>query len=431
MRSSLIAALTLLACSTSLLRADEATPPRVLHFCWTNCFTLVLDNGLYRRTDGTDETWTVEQFTSTSVILHRHDAPVSWNGFSADVAYRGQISNDQLINITVNGNPVADINMAWGAALDALPGSNAERNQRKLAQSQTPVLPASSPLPPDGQEPASDVDVSVTEAPPELLNYDQPPNSEEGDLWTPGYWSWGAEGYYWVPGAWVLPPRFGVLWTPGYWAFTGAVYLFHPGYWGPHVGYYGGINYGYGYVGSGFVGGRWQGNSFIYNRTVSNLNASVIHNTYSEAVVDTATVNKVSYNGGPGGTFATPTSQERVAAGEVHIPATPRQRQIMQQSARNPMLLAHANGAHPAIAVTSKPAVASPPRVAKAGNTVTPPGGAPRNLHPLSNTAPHFQAAAEQPAASNSASHPPSEAGHPSAPKPTGAAPVKPQHPKQ
>jgi hypothetical protein len=27
------------------------------------------------------------------------------------------------------------------------------------------------------------------------------------------------------------------------------VYRFHRGYWGRHVGYYGGVNYGYGYGG--------------------------------------------------------------------------------------------------------------------------------------------------------------------------------------
>ena len=31
------------------------------------------------------------------------------------------------------------------------------------------------------------------------------------------------------------------------------------GYWGPHVGYYGGVNYGFGYMGVGFAGGAWRG----------------------------------------------------------------------------------------------------------------------------------------------------------------------------
>ena len=42
---------------------------------------------------------------------------------------------------------------------------------------------------------------------------------------------------------------------------TRAAFIWHLGYWGPHVGFYGGVNYGYGYVGVGFVGGRWEGGS--------------------------------------------------------------------------------------------------------------------------------------------------------------------------
>ena len=49
--------------------------PRQLHFCWTNCFTLILDNGVYRRTDGTDESWTVETFSTDAIVLHRHELP--------------------------------------------------------------------------------------------------------------------------------------------------------------------------------------------------------------------------------------------------------------------------------------------------------------------------------------------------------------------
>ena len=39
---------------------------------------------------------------------------------------------------------------------------------------------------------------------------------------------------------------------------------------GWHVGFYGGINYGYGYFGRGFEGGRWDNRYFFYNRSVSN-----------------------------------------------------------------------------------------------------------------------------------------------------------------
>ena len=51
------------------------------------------------------------------------------------------------------------------------------------------------------------------------------------------------------PGVWVEPPQPGLLWTPGYWGFVNGAYLFHRGYWGAQIGFYGGINYGFGYDG--------------------------------------------------------------------------------------------------------------------------------------------------------------------------------------
>jgi WXXGXW repeat (2 copies) len=219
------------------------------------------------------------------------------------------------------------------------------------------------PPPPAYVEPAADVEVRASEAPPPLPDYDQPPCPEDGYLWTPGYWAWAGGGYYWVPGTWVQPPRVGVLWTPGYWGFVGGVYAFHAGYWGPHVGFYGGVNYGYGYGGVGFAGGRWAGNSFAYNRTVNNVNVTNIHNTYNETVINNVTVNKVSYNGGTGGTAAVPTAQERAAAQEPHTAPTPMQRQHIQEAVRNPALAAKANGGHPAIAATPRPAAFNAPGV--------------------------------------------------------------------
>jgi hypothetical protein len=199
--------------------------------------------------------------------------------------------------------------------------------------------------------------VRAEEAPPALPDYDQPPCPADGYLWTPGYWAWGDAGYYWVPGTWVQPPRVGLLWTPGYWGFAGGVYVFHGGYWGPHVGFYGGVHYGFGYVGVGYAGGRWVGNSFAYNRSVTNIsNTTVIHNTYNETVVNDVTVNRVSYNGGAGGVAAMPTAQERMAARESHVAPTPLQQQHVQQAAHTPELSARANGGHPSIAATARPA---------------------------------------------------------------------------
>ncbi len=229
-----------------------------------------------------------------------------------------------------------------------------------------PRVYAPPPPPPAAYAEQADAEVRTAEAPPPLPDYEQPPCPEDGYLWTPGYWGWGGGGYYWVPGTWVQPPRVGVLWTPGYWGFLGGIYLFHAGYWGPHVGFYGGVNYGFGYGGEGFVGGRWAGDSFAYNRTVNNVNVTNIHNTYNETVINNVTVNKVSYNGGAGGVAAAPTAQERAAAHEQHVAATPLQHQHVQEAARNPALAVRANGGHPAIAATPKPAAFNAPGVVSA-----------------------------------------------------------------
>ena len=103
----------------------------------------------------------------------------------------------------------------------------------------------------------SQVSISVDLAPPSLPVYEQPACPNDGYLWTPGYWAYGDYGYYWVPGTWVQPPEPGLLWTPGYWGWSGNNYAFYPGYWGTNVGFYGGVNYGYGYGGDGYGGGRW------------------------------------------------------------------------------------------------------------------------------------------------------------------------------
>jgi hypothetical protein len=163
------------------------------------------------------------------------------------------------------------------------------------------------------------VDVAVTEAPPPIPVYEQPPCPVEGYLWTPGYWAHGPAGYYWVSGVWIGPPQPGFLWTPGYWAFVNGVYGWHGGYWGPHVGYYGGINYGYGYTGVGFYGGRWEGGVFRYNTAVMRVGPG-FHGVYEDRTVirSTSFVNRASFNGA-GGIIARPNAEERVAMRERHV----------------------------------------------------------------------------------------------------------------
>ncbi|MDP9084374.1 MAG: adenylate cyclase, partial [Pseudomonadota bacterium] len=233
-----------------------------------------------------------------------------------------------------------------------------------------------------------------SEAPPPLPDYEQPPCPEEGYLWTPGYWGYGRGGYFWVPGTWVQPPRVGVLWTPGYWGFVGGVYAFHTGYWGPHVGFYGGVNYGYGYGGAGYVGGRWSGSSFAYNRTVNNVNVTNVHNTYNETVINNFTVNKVSYNGGTGGLAVAPTAQEKAASREQHLAQTPLQRQHVQEAVRNPALSVRENGGHPAIAATPRAAAFNAPGVVRARGA--PPLRAPAAAAPRAEGEGRFQGGNQQ-----------------------------------
>ncbi|MGA2023175.1 MAG: hypothetical protein ABSH23_00290 [Steroidobacteraceae bacterium] len=221
-------------------------------------------------------------------------------------------------------------------------------------------------------EPGVEVSLTATEAPPPLPDYEQPPCPEDGYLWTPGYWHYGGAGYYWVPGTWVQPPQVGVLWTPGYWGFSAGVYGFHAGYWAPHIGFYGGVNYGFGYAGVGFVGGRWDGGHYAYNTAVNNVSTTNIHNTYNQTVINNVTVNKVSYNGGAGGVTAAPSAQERAAAAEPHIAPTTAQSAHVQEAARNPALSARANGGHPAIAATARPGAFSGPGVVGAHGASAP-----------------------------------------------------------
>ncbi len=191
--------------------------------------------------------------------------------------------------------------------------------------------------------------VSVTIAPPVLPVYTQPLCPGDGYLWNPGYWAYGEAGYYWVPGVWVRPPQVGLLWTPGYWGWGGGVYVFHAGYWGPHVGFYGGVNYGFGYGGNGYYGGRWEGGRFAYNTAVVNVNTTVIHNTYVDrTVINHNTVyNRTSFNGGTGGIQARPSVQEASFARENHFEATAEQQNHMQMARNERGNLASVNGGHP------------------------------------------------------------------------------------
>ena len=233
------------------------------------------------------------------------------------------------------------------------------------------------------------IGVSVTFAPPALPVYEQPICPGDDYIWTPGYWAWGDDDYYWVPGTWVEAPEVGFLWTPGYWGWGDGVYIFHEGFWGPTIGFYGGINYGFGYFGHGYEGGRWDNGHFFYNRSVNNVNTTIIHNTYNTTIVNNNPgASRVSYNGGNGGVEARASSAEEAAARGRHIGPVPAQTQHLQAARSNPQLRASANQGKPPIAATARPGDfkgAVPAR--EAGAPYKPPARTENNAAHTGNTA--------------------------------------------
>jgi len=231
--------------------------------------------------------------------------------------------------------------------------------------------------------------ISVGFAPPVLPVYVQPPCPEAGWMWTPGYWAYGADGYYWVPGTWVPAPAVGLLWTPPYWGWSGGLYIFHPGYWGPHVGYYGGVNYGFGYMGIGFAGGMWAGGVFRYNTAVMNVGGG-IHNTYRDTtIVNNTTIinnNHVSYNGGPGGVNHAPTAQENTYSHEQHTAPTSYQTQHQNTAMHNTNNYASHNGGHPTNAAMERPTGGNP-HPGNINNSNPHPGG---NTNPQMHNGTHI-----------------------------------------
>ncbi len=224
------------------------------------------------------------------------------------------------------------------------------------------VIPASS---------FAGVFVSVTIAPPVLPVYTQPPCPGDGYIWTPGYWAYGPEGYYWVPGTWATPPSVGLLWTPGYWGWGNGVYVWHGGYWGPHIGFYGGVNYGFGYFGNGYEGGYWRDRHFYYNRSVNNVHITNVH-IYNKTVINNVTVNRVSYNGGHGGIDARTSREQERAEREHHFEMTERQRDHEHLASGNRAFLASENHGRPAIAATPRPGEFHGPHVMPARSSGSP-----------------------------------------------------------
>jgi hypothetical protein len=195
--------------------------------------------------------------------------------------------------------------------------------------------------------------VYADQPPPPLPEYSQPLCPGDDYLWTPGYWSYAYDGYYWVPGTWVLAPYVDALWTPPYWEFYGNRYRWHRGYWGNHVGFYGGINYGFGYTGRGYYGGYWSNGRFAYNRAVTNVNITIVHNVYSRNV-NNFTNTRVSYNG-PGGVNVRPIPAELAVLRETRIAPLSAQIQHSRTAASNRAQFAAVNRGRPQMIVQAQP----------------------------------------------------------------------------
>jgi hypothetical protein len=215
------------------------------------------------------------------------------------------------------------------------------------------VLPAAFTSPAAAQ---IGVGISVRIGPPALPVYEQPICPGEGYLWTPGYWAWSDDdGYYWVPGTWVEAPEPGLLWTPGYWGWNNGAYLWNGGYWGPQIGFYGGINYGFGYGGNGFYGGEWRGGHFFYNTAVMHVDTVHITNVYVNRTVIVNNQSHVAFNGGRGGVAVRPTPQQESYAHETHHAPVAAQVQQEHAASQNRALFASTNHGRPAVAATARP----------------------------------------------------------------------------
>ncbi len=239
--------------------------------------------------------------------------------------------------------------------------------------------------------------ISVGFGPPVLPVYAQPICPQPGLMWTPGYWAYGPDGYYWVPGAWVPAPYVGALWTPPYWGFENSLYVFHPGYWGSHVGYYGGINYGFGYGGIGFAGGMWRGGIFAYNTAIMRVGSGGAwgNRVYMDrGAVDRgyfARGSRVAFNGGPNGIRYRPSTQERSYMNERHVSPTSFQQQHEVGARNDRGSYAKANGGRPQNLVAQRPLQredhAAPTARPGGGNMNRPNGGASR---PAQQTRPTY-----------------------------------------
>ena len=150
--------------------------------------------------------------------------------------------------------------------------------------------------------------------------------------------------------------RFGLPATGGYY---GNRYRFHRGFWGLYIGFYGGVNYGYGYFGTGYRGGYWNGPHFFYNSSVTRVNVTRITNVYNRTViVNNVSVNRISYNGGRGGLQARPQPAEIAAMRAPRTPPMSAQLQVQREAAQNRAQFYNQNRGRPAVVAAPRPIMA-------------------------------------------------------------------------
>ena len=243
-------------------------------------------------------------------------------------------------------------------------GDPADGNLAPTGQAAAPAQPAADQSAAPAAAPAADYNdveaadsadaVTAPDPPPPLPDYDQPPCPGDNYMWTPGYWDYAGAGYYWVPGAWVMAPWVGALWTPPWWGDDNGAYLFHAGYWGPYIGFYGGIDYGFGYTGHGYYGAYWRGGNVFYNRSVTNIDTTAVHNVYNYSVA-AGRGPRVSYNGGRGGITVRPSAPEVAAFRDRRSPAVEAQVQQARESAGRREQFATGANPHPQALVAARP----------------------------------------------------------------------------
>ncbi len=272
---------------------------------------------------------------------------------------------------------------------------------------------------------AQSIGITVSFGPPPIPYYVQPPAPDPNYIWSPGYWAYDpSDGYYWVPGTWVPAPQYGLYWTPGYWAWNGVAFVFSSGYWAPEVGWYGGVDYGYGYYGNGYSGGRWRGHQFAYNTAISNVNRNVVRNVYSDPRAAQHTWNRVSYNGGRGGVSARPNANQLAVRNHRVTGPTSVQMQHARIAATARGNLSKVNHGRPATAAMARP-YSRPVTAARRPNTAARPVAQHRAAAPQHATAMQVHHAAPAQHAAMVQQHHAAPMQHAAVPQKHRAAPVQ------